>query len=172
MHTCVQEQFKEWGLQLGNGKLSSETEPNRTDLTEEPVKTENIISTTGDQILTEKGEKLKKLPRYPNTPPHLHPPPKKLMATEPNLEILELIPEIVQKIHHRVNSMIFYDATIQVVSSQTSSTCDVSSKSPNLLKLKAVVSITLLNNPYLRNKLLNGKGWQFEDLTQIISIEN
>jgi hypothetical protein len=55
------------------------------------VERENIISTTGDQILTEKGEKLKRLARHSDTPP------KKVMGTEPNLEILELTPEIVKK---------------------------------------------------------------------------
>ena len=52
--------------------------------------------------------------------------------------------------------MIFDYATIQVTSSQTSSTCDVSSMPPHLLKLKVGVPIILLNNQYLKNKLLNG----------------
>jgi hypothetical protein len=33
-----------------------------------PVERENIISTTGDQILGEKGEKLKRLARHSDTP--------------------------------------------------------------------------------------------------------
>jgi hypothetical protein len=52
--------------------------------------------------------------------------------------------------------MIFDYATKQVTSSQTSSTCNVSSILPHLLKLKVGVSIILLNNQYLRNELLNG----------------
>jgi len=77
------------------------------------------------------------------------------MATELNLDILELIPEIVKK-SIRVNSKIFDYATIQVTSSQTSSTCNVSSMPTHLLKLKVGVSIMLRNNQCLRNELLNG----------------
>jgi len=78
------------------------------------------------------------------------------MATELNLDILELIPEIVKKKSIRVNSTIFDYATMQVTSSQTSSTCNVSSMPTHLLKLKVGVSIILLNNQCLRNELLNG----------------
>jgi hypothetical protein len=77
------------------------------------------------------------------------------MATELNLDILELIP-LKKKKSIRINSTIFYYATIQVTSPQTSSTCNVSSKPPHLLKLKVGVSIMLLNNQCLKNKLLNG----------------